>query len=353
MVTSDRYKTEDECVPFATLAARQQLGADRRRDRAGPHQRRSDASSRPAWRRTATAPATRRCKPRCRPARCRTSASPSPPARICSSATSRQPGLQPDPGMRRRDRAAPAARPDTVYGYYPGLPMPVTLTPSPGLCIAYQKDGEPCNDSNDCDPTSFAAGTPEFVCGAADAGRRSRAHPCSNLLTGQVTSNCDASAGPVLRPAFTFTCRHYPARRRAVQSVGPPQCDPDPALALSCDFLFSGTCKPPGNEGDACGGPAIAPAARICLPRHAGRRHRRRAAGAPGARRACTDRCASPARLHHGRLPRTPGTTPIGAACTQRRRVRLALVHRVPVGTLRLRRQRLLAPLRRRRRDGG
>ena len=72
--------------------------------------------------------------------------------------------------------------------------------------------------------------------------------PVLNLLTGQVTSNCDVSAGLFCDQAFTFTCRHFPRAGEPCNQLGHAQCDPDPALGLSCNFLFSGLCKPPGQR---------------------------------------------------------------------------------------------------------
>ena len=80
-----------------------------------------------------------------------------------------------------------------------------------------------------------------------------------------------------------------------MQSAGSAQCDSDPAKGLSCDFLFSGLCKPPGEEGDACGGPAIAPcrenlACHATQPDGIGT-----CGGLPALGDSCGDRCASPA----------------------------------------------------------
>jgi hypothetical protein len=188
----------------------------------------------------------------------------------------------------------------------------VTLTPSPGLCVAYQKDGEPCNQSTDCD-ANHSCRTPEFVCGPPTP----EGEPCTPVLdplTGQVTSNCDVNAGLFCDQSFTFTCRHFPRAGEPCNQLGSPQCDPDPAQQLSCDS-FSGICKPPGQEGDACGGPAIPPC-RESLACHATQPDGIGMCGAlPVSGERCTDRCASPTVCAAG-ICTNPGVAPLGAPCS-------------------------------------
>ncbi len=311
IVTSDRYKTEDQCLPFATLAAQQQLGA---------------IEGAIAQGRISVDPMKlAACVAAYRDSACNTSLqAPLPPSAVpdLGIALTYCPDLfvghVPDSqACNLTQECAPGSHcaggpPRQVYGYYPGLPMPVTLTPSPGLCIAYQKDGEPCNDSNDCDPHQSCR-TPEFVCGPPTQ----EGQPCTpvlNPLTGQVTSNCDVSAGLFCDQSFTFTCRHFPRAGEPCNQQGAAECDPDPAKGLSCDFLFSGLCKPPGQEGDVCGGPAIAPC-REDLSCHATQADGiGTCGGLPTIGERCADRCASPAVCTTG-VCRNPGTTPIGEAC--------------------------------------
>jgi hypothetical protein len=312
LVTSDRYKTEDQCLPFATLAAQQQLGAIQGAIVQG---------------RISVDPAKlAACVAAYRDGACNTSLqAPLTPSAVpdLGVALTACPDLfvghvPNGQACNLPQECAPGSRcaggpSKPIYGYYPGLPAPVALTPSPGLCVAYQKDGEPCNDSSDCGP-SHSCRTPEFVCGPPTP----EGQPCAatvSPLTGQVTSNCDASAGLFCDQVFTFTCRHFPRAGEPCNQQGAPQCDPDPAQALSCDF-FSGICKPPGKEGDACGGPAIPPCREDLACQAAQRDGIGTCGGVPMLREACTDRCASPAVCTSG-VCANPGTTPIGQPCNR------------------------------------
>jgi len=312
LVTSDRYATEAECLPFATLAARQQLGAIEgaiAQGRISVDPVKLDA-----------------CVAAYQARACNTSLQvPMPISAIpdlgialtyCPDLfaghvpTNAACNLTQECAAGSRCAGGPA---QPMNGYYPGLPVPVQLTPSPGLCVPYQKDGEACNESGDCDP-NHSCRSPEFVCGPPTA----EGQPCVqmlNPLTGLVTSNCDVSAGLFCDDITSISpiCRHFPRAGQPCDQFRSPQCDPDPALGLSCDF-FSGTCKPPGDEGDACGGPAIPPC-RENLACHATQTDGIGTCGAlPGLGDRCNDRCASPAVCTTG-VCTNPGTTPIGQPC--------------------------------------
>ena len=79
--------------------------------------------------------------------------------------------------------------------------------------------------------------------------------------------------------------------------------------------MFSGTCRAPGDEGDACGGPAIPPC-RAGFACHATQADGIGTCGAlPRLGEACTDRCATPGVCVSGTCA-MPGKAPIGATCT-------------------------------------
>jgi hypothetical protein len=129
-----------------------------------------------------------------------------------------------------------------------------------------------------------------------------------------VSSNCDASRRLYCEDVFTFKCRRYPLAGEECDQVRAPQCDPDPALALSCD-PFSGKCRSPSNEGEPCGAPAIPPC-REDLACHPAQSDGIGVCGSvPVLGEACSDRCASPAVCDSGSCV-MPGTAPAGAPCT-------------------------------------
>jgi hypothetical protein len=310
LVTSDRYATEEACLPFALLAAHQQLGAIEGAMAEG--------------RITVDPDKLEACVASYRASACNTSRqSPLPVSALPDLGTAlvacpdlfvgHVPNNQAC-GLSQECVAGSrcvGGQPPPSYGNYPGLPIPVQLTPTTGLCLPYQQNGDRCNESSDCDPR-HSCRTPEFVCGAPTG----EGEPCTPVLSpiiGIVTSNCDVNAHLFCDDAFTFTCRHYPRAGEPCDQVRSPQCDPDPALALACDF-FSGLCKPPGQPGDDCGGDAIA-RCRDDLVCHPTQPDGIGVCGsAPRLGEACTDRCASPSVCTNG-LCASPGAVKIGSPC--------------------------------------
>jgi len=313
IVTSERYATEDECLPFATLAARQQLSALE--------------NSLAQGRMSVDPVALDKCMKAIGQGVCNASSLQQPIYMPTVSAT-------PDLGIALADcpdlfvghvpnnqpcnltqeclagSRCVGGPPQPSYGY-PGFPTPVQLVPSPGLCLAYQKPGEPCNGDADCDP-DHSCRSPEFVCGElAKEGA-----PCVSKVdqfTGQITNNCSAKAGLFCDDVFTRTCRHVPGKDQPCNTLRPPLCDPDPRLALTCN-MFTGTCKAPGNKGDPCGAPAIPPC-REDLACHATQSDGIGECDTPPALgERCFDRCATPAICTSG-ICTNPGPAAIGAAC--------------------------------------
>jgi hypothetical protein len=312
LLTSGRYANQDQCVPFATLSARQQLGAV---DGALATGRITVDDSRLDACMKAYA------------------------EQVCNTSTMYPSMVNGAPDIA----TALASCPDLLVGHvpathacslsmecakgsrcvtgvppanagYPGLPASVSLTPSEGVCVAYQQPGQPCNDANDCDE-DHTCRSPDFVCGTpAPQGA-----PCTstvNQMTGQVTSECDAKAGLYCEDIVTRTCRHHPRADEPCDLIRPPLCDPDPALGLSCVATpFSTICRTAGNEGDDCGAPAIAPCRPdlVCHPTQAD------GIGTCGALPqlgdACRDRCASPGVCVRGSCT-MPGNAPLGATCS-------------------------------------
>ena len=312
IVTTERYATEDECLPFATLAARQQLGA---------------IENALALGRLSVDPAA---LDKCLKAIGQGACNASSMQQIYLPSISATPNMglaltycpdlfvghvQYNEPCNLTQECVAGSRcvggPTQPNYNYPGLPVPVQLLPSPGLCLAYQKPGEPCNQDADCDP-DHSCRSPEFVCG--DLAKEGA--PCfaqTDPFTGLVTSNCSAKAGLFCDDIFTFTCRHVPGKDQPCNQFRPPPCDPDPALMLTCN-QFTGTCKAPGNMGDPCGAPAI-PQCREDLACHATQSDGIGECDTPPALgERCLDRCATPAICANGTCT-NPGPAPIGATC--------------------------------------
>ncbi|HXU04624.1 MAG TPA: hypothetical protein VN903_26865 [Polyangia bacterium] len=320
LVTSDRYTTESECLPYATLAAREQLGAIEGALAQG--------------RITVDPAALDECVKAIAGAACNVSGNVQLGAYVPTNVSS-----VPDLGTALKycpnlfvghvannqacnltqecvagSRCVGGPPPPPIYnGGYGGQTMPVQLLPSPGLCIPYQKDGDRCNDSSDCEP-NHSCRAPDFVCGPPNK----EGDPCTtnfDPLTGIVTSGCSPELGLFCDDQSTFTCRHYPRAGDPCNFNRPPLCDPDPALALSCEQRFSGTCKPSGTAGEACGAIAIPPC-RDDLACHPTQADGIGTCGAiPGLGEKCFDRCASPALCAAG-VCTMPGTKRAGEPCT-------------------------------------
>jgi hypothetical protein len=313
VVTSERYKTVDECLTFATIAAREQLSAvegDLQQGRISIDEAGLETCLE-AYRKSACgiAPSNGMYPQQLISAvpnlALALAACPNflighvPYDRACGLAMECQSG----------SRCLPEPLP-TSYPY-PGQPTEVRLVPSAGVCVAYQKEGEPCNDSTDCDP-DHSCRVPEFVCGP----RSKEGEACSSTVDptkGLASTTCDEKAGLYCDTNFTFTCRHHPLDGEPCSQL-PPLCDPDPALGLTCN-PFSGICKKPGKEGDPCGAPAIPPC-REGLACHPAQPDGIGQCGAlPALGEPCTDRCASPGLCSRG-ICSLPGKTAIGDPCT-------------------------------------
>ena len=190
--------------------------------------------------------------------------------------------------------------PRPVYGYYPGLPMPVTLTPSPGLCIAYQKDGRALQRFERLRPASFVPDAGVRV-RAADAGRPA-VHARVGPADGPGHQQLRRERRAVLRPGLHVHLPALPARRRAMQSAGvspvrsrsgAKRC---PAISSSRD---SASRRAKKVTPAAASHRPVPRGSR--LPRHAAGRHRH-VRGPAGARRAVAPIAAPARRLHHGHL---------------------------------------------------
>jgi hypothetical protein len=310
-LTQDRYTTEDECIPFATIAAREQLGAVQ--------------ASLLQGRITVDAAALDACVKAYRDSACAMSTGyvytplgPTPSVLvILASCPDVFVGHVPDnaacdlPQECQRGSSCSNGRNPGNYGVA-GSSGNVSLTPAPGVCLPYQKAGEPCNTTFDCDPTAHLA-CHNFACSPPSQ----EGEPCQiqiDALTGQATSNCDASRNLLCDNMISNTCRHLPREGELCSFFGTAPCDPDPALALSCNQITA-TCKRAGSEGEACGGPAIAPC-RANLSCHATQPDGIGVCGAaPGLDERCLDRCASPNVCASGYCV-APGPSPLGSACT-------------------------------------
>lgn len=324
LLTSDRYTTEQGCVGFATLSARDQLGTiegaiSQKRITVNPER-------------------AAECVAAYRDRNCNTSAQTQQGIgglpdvtdllALCPDLLA---GHVPNGGACNLSQeclhgshcVAGGAPPDVNGGFagtfgggvVTGGTSGSALSPSPGVCVRYQRQGEPCNASSDCDPTAhLACHQPDFVCGAPPQ----EGEPCTaqfDPVTGGFTgSDCDPTKHLFCDAVSSNVCRRYPTNGQPCSNFSFPQCDPDPALALSCN-TFSGICNTPGNEGAACGALAIAPcrADLGCQPTQSDGIGQCGAPPAEGER--CSDRCATPA-VCAGGLCRMPGAAMVGARCS-------------------------------------
>lgn len=322
-LTSDRYTTEKDCVTFATLAAREQLGTVNgaiAQGRITVDPARADA-----------------CVAAYRDQGCNMSfqnvssvgplpdvgavvalcpdllAGHVPSGQACSISAECLPGSR---CVNGGSSTVSIGGTGNTFGGSSGMAgSSGALSGDSGACVPYQQLGEPCNSSADCDQGAHAAcQNPGFVCGPPGQ----EGDPC----TAQVDPFTGATVGDDCDPAqrlfcdlfLTGVCRRYPQDGQPCNPIGSVQCDPDPALALSCNPV-SGACKKPGNEGAACGAPAIPPC-RADLACHPTQSDGIGKCGSlPVAGETCIDRCASPALCFGGRCT-MPGTRAIGASCS-------------------------------------
>src|SRR5262245_20129117 len=155
-LTQDRYTTEGGCLPFATLAARDQLGAVQAsllQGRITVDAAALDACVK-AYRESACTPSTGYVY---------TPIGPTPNVLlILAYCPDVFVGHVPNnaacdlPQECQRGSSCSNGRNPGYYGIA-GAPGNVSLTPTPGVCLAYQKAGEPCNTSFDCDPNAHLA----------------------------------------------------------------------------------------------------------------------------------------------------------------------------------------------------
>jgi len=138
------------------------------------------------------------------------------------------------------------------------------LAPSTGVCEPYQKEGEICNASSDCDPTA----TTPLYCAEQDWKCHVRAklgEKCAYTLdaAGQpalpMLLECDDTIGNAYCDPISSTCKQLPAAGEACLSPPPPgvtsSCDPDPKLHLTCRISgtgSTGTCQGLAKNGEDC-----------------------------------------------------------------------------------------------------
>jgi hypothetical protein len=183
-------------------------------------------------------------------------------------------------------------------------------TGAPGVCVALQQLGQPCNQTSDCDPEAhLSCNTLDFTC-AAPAGPGAA---CGFDSFGNPTVICDPTQGLHCDPA-SLSCRRDPGPNEPCNFSLPTGCSPDPTLSLSCN-AFTDLCVSPGGPGDACGGSALAPCRWDlgCVPTQADGIGTCQPAPAVG--EACRGPCQSPA-VCDGAVCRAIGALPAGAPCS-------------------------------------
>jgi hypothetical protein len=137
------------------------------------------------------------------------------------------------------------------------------LTPSAGVCEPYQKQGDICNASGDCD-----ASTPQLYCAQVDWKCHLRAklgEKCAYTIdtAGKpalpLLMECDNTIGNIYCDPVSSTCKQLPAAGEPCLSPPPPgvssSCDPDPKLHLTCrtsGTSTSGVCQGLAKNGEDC-----------------------------------------------------------------------------------------------------
>ncbi len=137
------------------------------------------------------------------------------------------------------------------------------LTPAVGVCEPYQKEGEICNGSSDCDPS-----VAQLYCAQQDWKCHVRAklgEKCAYSLDASgrpglpLLVECDNSIGNVYCDPVSTTCKQLPAAGEPCLSPPPPgvmsSCDPDPKLHLTCRTTgtsTSGVCMGLAKSGEDC-----------------------------------------------------------------------------------------------------
>ena len=156
------------------------------------------------------------------------------------------------------------------------------------------------------------------------------------------------------RPTPNGVCRRYPTDSEPCNQTSLPQCDPDPALALTVQPVRGHLQAPPATKGTRAALPPSRPAATIS-PCHPTQRDGIGDCGSdPRARGSVHRSVRQPGGLRRGNFCTAPGTLPARGALHLQHRLRLALVHRLPVGPAVLfAADVFLCPLRGRRRHAG
>jgi hypothetical protein len=137
------------------------------------------------------------------------------------------------------------------------------LTPSAGVCEPYQKQGDICNASSDCDTS-----TPQLYCAQVDWKCHLRAklgEKCAYTVDSAgkpalpLLMECDNTIGNIYCDPVSSTCKQLPAAGEPCLSPPPPgvssSCDPDPKLHLTCrtsGTSTSGVCQGLAKNGEDC-----------------------------------------------------------------------------------------------------
>jgi hypothetical protein len=310
-VSADRYATEKDCVSFATLSARQQLGGAEAAIAQGHitvDSAKADACI-----------TSYRARPCNLSMQSPDTLGPLPNvADVLAACADMLVGHVPDDrACAISQECVPGSRcvggtPNNggVGGMYGGTSTPPALIA--GICTRYQQPGERCNDSTDCEPP-HSCRTPDYVCGAPIQAN----DPCTvkyDMVAGKLIDTCDDDKHLYCDLAVTGRCQHHPGEGQPCNQTNIFACDPDPTLALSCEGQFAGICRGPADEGEPCGGPAL-PRCRENLACHPTQADGIGVCGSlPTDGEACVDRCASPTVCYSG-ICRTPGTSAVGSNC--------------------------------------
>ncbi len=136
-------------------------------------------------------------------------------------------------------------------------------TPTIGVCEPFQKEGEICNASTDCDPT-----VDQIYCAEQDWKchvRGKAGQPCAYTLSPSGAAElpllleCDNTDGTLYCDPTSSTCKQLPESGQPCLSPPPPgvssSCDPNPALHLTCRTTgtsSAGTCQGLATSGQDC-----------------------------------------------------------------------------------------------------
>jgi hypothetical protein len=133
-----------------------------------------------------------------------------------------------------------------------------------GVCVAYQAEGDICNDSTDCDPSvcNLYCAKKDFTCHvrAMLGGACAYKNDPVTMMPTELLLECDPGVNnDVYCDPGTSMCKQLPGDGQPCLAAPLPPgvfspCDTDPTLNLTCDRSggMPGVCRAPGMAGADC-----------------------------------------------------------------------------------------------------